>query len=106
MTQYVKEKVEKIERPITAWALLIVIGILGCAYGFFVAGAIANALAAKDMTAQASSLTASLGELESKYLSAKSSIDLSYAKSNGFLESAAGTIYISKAKTPSLSLNR
>lgn len=106
MTQYVKEKVEKMEQPITAWILLGLIGTLACAYAFFVSLAIANAVSAKDMASQASFLSASVGELEAEYLAAKSSINLDYAISLGFSESKSDTIYIAKKGASPLSLNR
>lgn len=103
MTQYVKEKVEKIERPITAWILISCISVLAFMYVFFVAGAIMNAVAAKNTSSEVASVSAAVSDLESKYLAAKSSIDLEYAKSMGFFESKSDTIYIAKKGT-SLSL--
>jgi hypothetical protein len=106
MTQYVNEKVEKIERPAFMWFLFGVIGVLGSFYAFFVAGAIANVIEAKDITSNVALVTSTIGELESKYLFAKSSIDLEYAKSEGFSASQSGTIYIAKQGSAAISFNR
>jgi hypothetical protein len=105
MTQYVKEKVAKIEQPVTAWILIGVIGALACAYAFFVSMAIANAVSAKEVSAKTAVLTTTVGDLEAEYLAAKSSVDLAYARTLGFEESKSGTIYIAK-KGPSLSINK
>ena len=106
MTQYVNAKVEKIERPITAWLLLGLIGLLGSTYAFFLAGAIANVIEAKDVTANVAIVANTISELEAEYLSTKSAVDLDYAKSEGFTEAHSVTIYIAKQAGSELSLNR
>lgn len=106
MTQYVQERVERIERPVTAWALLAIIFGLVCIYAYFVNGAIMNAVLAKEMRAEISSLTSSVGSLEAEYLAAKSSVSLESALASGFGESQSDTIYIAKRATTPLSFNR
>jgi hypothetical protein len=106
MTQYVQERVATIERPVTAWALLCLIFGLVCVYAYFVNGAIVNAVLAKEMRTEISSLTSSIGALEAEYLAAKSSVSLESALASGFGASESDTIYIAKRGTTPLSFNR
>jgi len=106
MTQYVTEKVEKLENPITAWALLGLIIMSVLAYGMFINGIISNTIAAKDTQAKISLLTASVSSLESDYLAAKSDITLDSALALGFAPASGDTIYVPKASVASLSINR
>ncbi len=105
MTQYVAERVERLESPITAWILIVMIFALTCMYAYFVNGAVANIVEAKDMRAQISNITSSVGSLEAEYLAMKSDINLEYAHSLGYAESA-GTVYVAKSGPSSLSFNR
>lgn len=106
MTQYVKAKVENLEKPVTAWVLLGVISVLVCVYVYFVSGAVVNAITAKDMQSQIAVLTSSVGNLESEYLAAKSSLNLTAALASGFIESKTTPLYIAKKSAVSLSFNR
>ena len=106
MTQYVQEKVATIERPVTAWALLVIIFALICVYAYFVNGAIVNAVLAKEMRTEVSSLTSSVGTLEAQYLAQKSDVSLETALASGFSESGSDTIYIAKRGSAPLSFNR
>jgi hypothetical protein len=106
MTQYVQEKVATIERPVTAWTLIAIIFGLVCVYAYFVNGAIMNAVLAKEMRAEVSSLTSSVGTLEAQYLAAKSSVNLETALASGYGESQSDTIYIAKRGAAPLSFNR
>lgn len=106
MTQYVKEKVENLENPITAWALLgIIIGLV-IMYGIFINGIIGNTVAAKDLQSKVATLTTSVSSLESTYLGAKSEVTLESALAMGFEPSPSDTIYVSRANGASLSFNR
>mgnify|MGYP003559813966 FL=1 len=106
MTQYVTAKVQTIERPVTSWTLLAIIGLLVSVYISFVAGAVSNAIAAKDMQSQISALTSSIGSLESQYIAVKSSITLDEAKAQGYSEPVDSIVYVAKIPAASLSLNR
>jgi hypothetical protein len=106
MTQYVQERVEKLEKPVTAWILLSIIISFAFVYAYFVNGAVANIVSAKEMRTQISTLTSSLGELEANYLAAKSDVNLEYAHSLGLVDSASSIVYISKTTQASLSFNR
>jgi hypothetical protein len=106
MTQYVQEKVARLENPVTAWMLLSVIVALLFAYAYFVNGTIQNIVEAKDMKAKISSLTSSVSNLESEYLAERSTMSLSYAKSLGYSESSVNPIYIQKKGQSSISFNR
>jgi len=106
MTQYVNEKVQKMEQPKIAWAMLFMVCILAAVYALFVSRAILNVVEAKAVTSEISLITTKVGQLESEYLAAKSSVDLDYAHSLGFAESKSDTIYIAKSGSASLSLNK
>lgn len=106
MTQYVQERVERMERPVTAWALLAIIFALICVYAYFVNGAIVNAVLAKEMRTEISSLTSSVGTLEAQYLALKSDVNLEEALASGFSESESDTIYVAKRGAAPLSFNR
>ncbi len=106
MTQYVTAKVQTIEKPVTSWTLLAIIGLLVSVYISFVAGAVSNAIAAKDMQSQISALTSSIGTLESQYIAVKSSITLDEAKAQGYSEPVDSIVYVAKIPAASLSLNR
>lgn len=106
MTQYVTAKVQKLEKPLTAWVLLAIICLLVSVYVCFVAGAVTNALAAKDMQSQIGALTSSIGGLESQYLAIKSSITLDAALAAGYVEPKGTIVYVPKAASESLSFNR
>lgn len=106
MTQYVQEKVEKLEQPITAWAILAVIGVLLCAYAFFIHATISNIVATKNLQSQVSSLTSSVSNLESKYMALKSDITVDGALAMGFSQPKTDAVYISRVAANSLSFNR
>ncbi|HEU5114946.1 MAG TPA: hypothetical protein VFT82_04245 [Candidatus Paceibacterota bacterium] len=106
MTQYVQEKVARLEQPITAWVLLGIIGVLTIAYGCFINATITNIVSTKTIQAKIASLTPSVSALESRYLAAKSSITMDDALADGFSQSNADPIYISRATAGSLSFNR
>lgn len=106
MTQYVKEKVETLENPITAWAFLGLIVGLTVMYGMFINGIIGNTVAAKDLQSKVAALTTSVSSLESTYLAAKSEVTLDSALALGFAPASGDTIYVSKAAVSSLSFNR
>ena len=106
MTQYVQAKIETYERPVTAWAVLAVAVALVCAYAYFVNGAIASIVSAKAMQEEKSSLASAVGELEGRYLAAKSAVDLDYLIAMGFKQSPEETVYIAKKPTGDLSFNR
>lgn len=105
MTRYVREKVERIETPWVAWALVGVVACLLLAYAYFLSGAVSNMVVAKDMRAEIVALTSATSGLESEYLAKKSSLDLAYARSIGFTESNEA-LYIAKRPSAPLSLNR
>jgi hypothetical protein len=105
MTQYVQENIVKIEKPITAWVLLGIIVSLAFAYALFINAAVANIVSAKDMQSKMTSLTSSVSNLESTYLSSKSSINLEYALSLGFKEAKGDIIYVASGQARSLSFN-
>ena len=50
MTQYVQEKVEKMENSVVAWVFLSLIITLSCVYAYFLNGTIQNIVEAKDTT--------------------------------------------------------
>lgn len=106
MTQYVKAKVETLEKPIFAWTLVGIAGMLLCVYVYFVSGAVANAIAAKDMQSQIAVLTSSIGSLESTYLAAKSGVTLESALASGFSEPKEVAVYVAKKSPTALSFNR
>ena len=106
MTQYVNEKVERLEQPVTAWVLLGVIAMLIFAYAGFINATIAKIVAAKDMQSQVVSITSSVSDLESKYLAAKSAVTVGDALAMGFIQPTSDTTYISKVSVNSLSFNR
>ncbi|HEY0908434.1 MAG TPA: hypothetical protein VGE35_03755 [Candidatus Paceibacterota bacterium] len=106
MTQFATAKVQAIEKPITSWVLLAIIGLLVSAYIALVAGAVSNAIAAKGMQSQISALTSSIGSLETQYVAAKSAITLDSALAQGYSEPAEAIVYIAKSSAASLSLNR
>lgn len=106
MTQYVQAKIEKMEQPVAAWILISIMFVLVCAYAYFVNGAIANIVAAKDMQDEFVQLAGSVGNLERQFLTTKTGINMEYAYSRGLRESPAGPIYITKQPYLSLSFNR
>lgn len=107
MTQYVQQKVASMERPVTVWILIGVAFALLFSYAYFVNGAIMNIVASKDMQAKISVLTSSVGDLESAYLAAKSTVTIEYARSLGFSEAKAGSYsYIAKKSASPLTFNR
>ncbi len=106
MTQYVTERVERLENPVTAWALLGMIVASILAYGIFINGIIANTVAAKESQAKANALTSSVSSLESAYLAAKADITLDSALAQGFSPASSDVAYVSKASAASLSFNR
>ncbi|HVU06889.1 MAG TPA: hypothetical protein VHE10_03845 [Candidatus Paceibacterota bacterium] len=106
MTQYVQEKVERLEHPLTAWALLGVIVALVLAYACFINMTIANIVATKATQTKITALTSSVSSLESAYLAAKSAITMDDALAQGFKPSSFDPVYISKANAGSLSFNR
>ena len=106
MTQYVQERVEKMESPITAWILLSLVITLSCVYAYFINGTIQNIVEAKDMRTKISTLTSSVSGLETDYIAQKSSLDLAYAHEVGFSDGSQSTVYIAKKSEPSLSFNR
>lgn len=104
MTKYVQEKVERIERPWIAWALVGAVFALLLSYAYFINGAVANMVAAKSLRSDIVALTSKTGSLESEYLAKKSTIDLAYAHSLG-LKEASEPVYVAK-KASALSFNR
>ncbi len=106
MTQFVTAKVQTIEKPVTAWALVGFIAVLICVYVYFVSGAVVNAIAVKDMQTQIASLTSSIGNLESTYLAAKSSITVESALAQGYSQPKEVAVYVAKQSGASLSFNR
>ncbi|MBX4209199.1 hypothetical protein KW799_00665 [Candidatus Parcubacteria bacterium] len=106
MTQYVQEKVERFERPITSWALLGVIFAFVFAYAYFINATISNIVATKDMQSKLGALTSSVSGLESRYLAAKSSLTKDDAFAMGFTEPKGEPVYVSKVSIGSLSFNR
>jgi len=106
MTQYVQEKVERLENPITAWILLGVITVMVCAYGLFINATISNIVATKDLQSKVATLTMSVSDLESEYLAVKSSVTADYALAQGLVTPKSEAIYISRASSGSLSFNR
>lgn len=107
MTKFVRQQVETIEKPITAWALVAVSLTLVVMYAYLVNASIVNIVAAKAVRAEASALTARVGALEAAYLAAKSSLTVEDARALGFSESKSQTSYITRGPSlGSLSLNR
>ncbi len=106
MTQYVQEKVEKLERPVTAWVLLGAIIALVFVYASFINATIMNIVATKGMQASATALTASVSGLESRYLAAESAFTMDDALAMGFTASSGDIVYISKANASALTFNR
>ena len=104
MTQYVTEKIENLEQPITAWLFISIAVLLLGAYIFFVNGAIAQIVSARDTQAQISEIGGRIGSLESQLLAAQSQIVLADALARGFTEST-DTLYITR-EPASLSFNR
>jgi hypothetical protein len=105
MTQYVQAKIETIEQPFTAWAILSVVFLLLCAYAYFVNGAISNIVSAKDTQAEISQLVGEISGLESQYLATKESIQSEYSMRYGSnLDTYA--VYVAKKGTASLSFNK
>ena len=105
MTQYVQERVERLERPLIAWSLLGVVFALLVAYAYLINGAVSNMVSAKAMRAEIVALTSKTSALESEYMAKKSSVDLAYAHSLG-LQEATDAIYVAKKQAAPLSLNR
>lgn len=106
MTQFVTAKVETLEKPITAWALLGIIGVLLSVYVYFVSGAVANVISVKDVQSRIAALSSSIGNLEANYLAAKSSLSLDMALSAGYSEPKEVALYVSKKTAVALSFNR
>ncbi len=86
MTEYVRERIEKIETPMITWALLGVFGCLLVSYAYFINATIANAISRTHLEKEVSMITSSLGEKEAEYLGLKKNISLAYAQSLGFVE--------------------
>ncbi|MBI5134131.1 MAG: hypothetical protein HZA81_01980 [Candidatus Taylorbacteria bacterium] len=105
MTQYVQERVEKMERPVIAWSLLGAIFALLLCYAYFINGAVSNMVAAKALRGDILALTSKAGSIEAEYMAKKSSIDLAYAHSLGYKESS-DAVYVAKRPTAPLSFNR
>lgn len=106
MTQYVQEKVERLENPVTAWVLLSLITVMIFVYAAFINATISNIVATKDLQSKVAVLTTSVSDLESQYLSLKSTVTSDYALSQGFSQPQSDTVYISRATVGSLSFNR
>lgn len=106
MTQYVTAKVQTIEKPIIAWALVGIVATLVCVYIYFVSGAVVNAITVKDMQVEIAGLTSSIGGLESNYLAMKSAITLDSALAQGYTQPTEVAIYVAKQSSASLSFNR
>ncbi|HVT74998.1 MAG TPA: hypothetical protein VHD69_01085 [Candidatus Paceibacterota bacterium] len=106
MTQYVQEKVERLEHPVTAWALLGIIIALVLTYACFINMTIANIVATRATQATIAALTSSVSGLESTYLAAKATVTMDEALAQGFKASSGDPVYISKADGGSLSFNR
>lgn len=106
MTQYVQEKVERLEHPVTSWVLLGLIVSMSLMYALFINSTISNIVATKDLQSQVSQLTSSVSDLESQYMAAKASVTAEYASAHGFAQPKSDTIYVSRANVGSLSFNR
>jgi hypothetical protein len=106
MTQYVREKVAYMERPITAWTLAGIIAMLVFSYAYFVNAAIVNIVATKDMQVEISDLTSEVGNLETEYLAAKSALSIDDAHALGFAQSVSEPVYVAKTPSSALSFNR
>jgi hypothetical protein len=106
MTQYVQQKVAYMERPVTAWALTGMIALVAFSYAYFVNGAIVNIVATKDMQVRISDLTSQVGNLETEYLAAKSSLSMDEAATLGFAPAGTDVAYVAKTSSSALSFNR
>jgi uncharacterized membrane-anchored protein YitT (DUF2179 family) len=106
MTQYVQEKVAKMENPVVAWVLVSLILMLACVYAYFVNGTIQNIVEAKGLRTKISAVTSLNGSREAEYLAAKSSVDLTYAQTLGMISGEESTVYITKKSDSSISFNR
>jgi len=96
MTQYVREHIEKIETPMLTWALFGVIGLLIISYAYFINATIVNAVTKTSLENDISTLTSTLGEKESEYLTLKRGISIAYAQTLGFQEVGKGdTTFVS-----------
>lgn len=106
MTQYMQEKIEKIEQPTTAWILLALVFVSVSAYAYFVNGTIGNIISAREMQTSVTELSSAVGGLEGELLAAKTVIDMEYARILGFQESLAGPVYVAKRPSAELSFNK
>ncbi len=106
MTQYVQEKIEKVEQPMTTWALLVMAVVLAYAYAYFINSAIANVVFAKETETSIAEFSSSISSMEGELFSAKAGINIEYARTMGFAEPAAGPVYILRQPSVSLSFNR
>jgi fucose 4-O-acetylase-like acetyltransferase len=106
MTQYVQERIVKMETPYMAWMLVVMIFAFVLCYAFFVNAAIANIVATKDMQAEVSAITSSVATLEATYLAAQSSLVPESSVIAEVSPASSDTLYIAKAPAESLSFNR
>jgi hypothetical protein len=94
------------ERPVTAWALCGLIVALAFVYAYFVHLSIGNAVAAREAQDAASTLSARVSSLESRYIAAKSSVTESDIARLGLAAPASAPVYIAAGTAASLSFNR
>ena len=106
MTQYMQEKIEKIERPTTAWVLFALAFVFVSAYAYFVNGAIGNIISAGEMQTNITELSSAVCISEGELLAAETAINMEYARARGFQESPTGAVYVAKRHSASLSLNK
>ncbi|MDP1625110.1 MAG: hypothetical protein Q8L64_05050 [bacterium] len=107
MTKFVRQQVETMERPITAWMLVGVAVTLIAIYAYLVNASIVNIVTAKTVRTHVTSLTTRVGALESSYLTAKSAITIEEARELGFSASKSRPAYIGRTATlGAISLNR
>jgi len=91
-----KARILKIEKWSRKISFLAICGIAVCAglYFYFLSDSVFNAGSRREKADEANFLEASVAILESDYLAKLSLINLEYAKSLGFIDSADNTTYV------------
>lgn len=92
MTTYIKEKVEKIEKPIALWVCLSMIAVLALAYIYFVNGFVTNTLDIRQSVLDSASLASRIADKEFKYTQISQNIDADFFVEQGFVLAREGDI--------------
>ncbi|KND48927.1 MAG: hypothetical protein AB200_00670 [Parcubacteria bacterium C7867-005] len=92
-------------RALAFWTLTSLCALSLVIYIYGINATVHNTVTRQNMEKQVSSITTALGEMEFKYISLKNSISLEVAYEKGFKD-VDTPVFISRASTPTLSINR